>query len=161
MVPRMGLGSTSRNWNYDWVDALDVEDMLDVCELTIRASLQRKESRGYFFREDYPLIDNGNWLKHTVATRVGDDIRFEYTPAAQKFATGKRDGRFPDRGLLGPWAPPHTSRRGSFATTRRPMRPRATTPSRCPSSRGCACSTFSNTPSKTAASGWAFAISAA
>lgn len=86
MVPRMGLGSISRNWNYDWVDALDVEDMLDVCELTIRASLQRRESRGYFFREDYPLIDNGNWLKHTVATRAGNDIRFEYTPAAQKFA---------------------------------------------------------------------------
>ena len=72
MLPRMGLGSVSRNWNYDWVDALDAEDMLDVCELTIRASMQRKESRGYFFREDYPRIDNRNWLKHTVATRVGN-----------------------------------------------------------------------------------------
>jgi succinate dehydrogenase/fumarate reductase flavoprotein subunit len=85
MLPRMGLGSASRNWNYDWVDALDVEDMLDVCELTIRASMQRKESRGYFFREDYPYIDNKNWLKHVVATRVGTDIRFEFTSAAQKF----------------------------------------------------------------------------
>lgn len=85
-LPRMGLGSTSRNWNYDWVEALDAEDMLDVCELTIRASMQRKESRGYFFREDYPYIDNKNWLTHTVATRVGNDVRFEHTPAAQKVA---------------------------------------------------------------------------
>lgn len=85
-LPRMGLGSISRNWNYDWVEAVDAEDMLEVCELTIRASMQRKESRGYFFREDYPYIDNRNWLKHTVATRAGDGVRFEYTPAAQKFA---------------------------------------------------------------------------
>ena len=85
MLPRMGLGSASRNWNYDWVDALDVEDMLDVCELTIRASMQRKESRGYFFREDYPFIDNKNWLKHVVATRVGKEIYFDFTPAVQKF----------------------------------------------------------------------------
>jgi len=86
LVPRMGLGSVSLNWNYDLVDALDVEDMLDVCELTIRASMQRKESRGYFFREDYPYIDNKHWLKHVVATRTGDGIAFEFTPAAQKFA---------------------------------------------------------------------------
>lgn len=86
LVPRMALGSSSLNWNYDLVDALDVEDMLDVCELTIRASMQRKESRGYFFREDYPYIDNKHWLKHVVATRTDDDIAFEFTPAVQKFA---------------------------------------------------------------------------
>ena len=86
MLPRMGLASTSRTWNYDWIDALDAEDMIDVCDLTIRASLQRKESRGYFFREDYPMIDNANWLKHTVAIRDGAGVRFEFTPAVQKFA---------------------------------------------------------------------------
>ncbi|HUP96107.1 MAG TPA: FAD-binding protein, partial [Burkholderiales bacterium] len=85
MLPRMGLGSTSRNWNYDWVEAMDAEDMLDVCELTIRMSLQRKESRGYFFREDYPYIDNKNWLTHTVAARVGNEVTFEHTSAAQKY----------------------------------------------------------------------------
>ena len=86
LLPRMGLGTVSRNWNYDWVDALDVEDMLDVCELTIQASMQRQESRGYFFREDFPRIDNKNWLKHTVAKRVGGEVRFEFTPAARMFA---------------------------------------------------------------------------
>jgi len=85
MLPRMGLGSLSRNWNYDWVEALDAEDMLDVCELTIRASMQRKESRGYFFREDYPRIDNANWLKHTVAWREDGEARFAFTPAGQMF----------------------------------------------------------------------------
>ena len=77
--------STTRNWNYDWVEALDAEDMLDVCELTIRMSMQRKESRGYFFREDYPRIDNTNWLKHTVARREGNEVRFAFTPAGEMF----------------------------------------------------------------------------
>jgi succinate dehydrogenase / fumarate reductase, flavoprotein subunit len=85
LLPAMGLGSTSRTWNYDWVEALDAEDMLDVCELTIRMSMQRKESRGYFFREDYPHIDNRNWLKHTVARRADDGVAFEFTPAAPIF----------------------------------------------------------------------------
>jgi succinate dehydrogenase/fumarate reductase flavoprotein subunit len=85
LVPAMGLGSTSRNWNYDWAEALDAEDMLDVCELTIRMSLQRKESRGYFFREDYPYIDNREWLRHTVARRADGGVEFEFTPAAPTF----------------------------------------------------------------------------
>jgi succinate dehydrogenase / fumarate reductase flavoprotein subunit len=85
LLPRMGLGSVSRTWNYDWVEALDAEDMLDVCELTIRASMQREESRGYFFREDYPYIDNEDWLKHVVARRRDDDVEFEFTPAAPVF----------------------------------------------------------------------------
>lgn len=84
-VPRMGLASTSRTWNYDWVDALDVEDMLDICELTIRASLARQESRGYFFREDFPYTDNLNWLVHTVARREGNDIRIDHVSAAQDY----------------------------------------------------------------------------
>src|SRR6185436_7877582 len=32
LLPRMGLGSTTHAWNYDWVEAIDAEDMLDVCE---------------------------------------------------------------------------------------------------------------------------------
>jgi succinate dehydrogenase/fumarate reductase flavoprotein subunit len=85
MVPRMGLPSVSRTWNYDWVDAVDVEDMLDICELTIRASLLREESRGYFFREDFPYTDNRNWLVHTVAVREGGAARISHVSAAQEY----------------------------------------------------------------------------
>jgi succinate dehydrogenase/fumarate reductase flavoprotein subunit len=85
LLPAMGLGSTSRNWNYDWAEALDAEDMLDMCELTIRMSMERKESRGYFFREDYPYIDNRRWLRHTVARRAASGVEFEFTPAAPVF----------------------------------------------------------------------------
>jgi succinate dehydrogenase/fumarate reductase flavoprotein subunit len=84
LVPRMGLESVSRNWNYDWVDALDVEDMLDICDVSIRSAIERKESRGPFYREDYPRIDNKNWLKHTVVSRVDGKIDIQSAPVDAK-----------------------------------------------------------------------------
>jgi len=91
LVPRMGLETISRNWNYDWVDALDVDDMLDICDVSIRSAIQRKESRGPFFREDYPFIDNKNCLKHTVITRLENDIRIEHVPVELKYIRPKTE----------------------------------------------------------------------
>jgi succinate dehydrogenase/fumarate reductase flavoprotein subunit len=71
----MGLTSDTKNWNYELIDALDVFDMLDVDEITIKSSLARKESRGPFYREDYPRIDNINFLKYSIIRREdGDDV---------------------------------------------------------------------------------------
>ena len=39
-----------RSANYEWLDAIDVVNMIDACELIIHSSLERKESRGPFFR---------------------------------------------------------------------------------------------------------------
>lgn len=39
----MGLEMLSKKWNYGWVDALDAEDMLDICEVTIRCAMERRE----------------------------------------------------------------------------------------------------------------------
>jgi succinate dehydrogenase/fumarate reductase flavoprotein subunit len=59
--------------------------MLDICELAIHSSLARKESRGPFFREDYPYIDNANFLKHTVLTPSSNGPRIEYAPVQTKY----------------------------------------------------------------------------
>ena len=91
LVPRMGLESVSRTWNYDWVDALDVEDMLDICEVTIHAARERHESRGAFFREDFPDIDNKNWLKHTVVSRGDGGVRIEHVPVELKYIRPKNE----------------------------------------------------------------------
>lgn len=37
--------------------------MVLCAEMFDRASLLRKESRGWFQREDYPDVDNRDWLK--------------------------------------------------------------------------------------------------
>ena len=46
--------------NYEWLDAIDVVNMVDACELIVHSSLERKESRGPFFRKDFPDTDNAN-----------------------------------------------------------------------------------------------------
>ncbi|MBI4292618.1 MAG: FAD-binding protein [Betaproteobacteria bacterium] len=91
LVPRMGLESVSKTWNYDWVDALDVEDMLDICEVIIHSAKERQESRGPFFREDFPFIDNKNWLKHTVVTRLENGHRMEHVPVELKYIRPKNE----------------------------------------------------------------------
>ena len=41
----------------------EAEAMVLTAEMQLRASQLRKESRGWFLREDYPETDNKNWLK--------------------------------------------------------------------------------------------------
>ena len=44
--------------------AMEVMSLMDIGEMLITSSLERKESRGLeFFRADYPDVDNENWLK--------------------------------------------------------------------------------------------------
>ena len=51
--------------------------MLDVVELTIISSLNRKESRGPFYRPEYPYTDNVNWHGQNILYRGADgEIQF-------------------------------------------------------------------------------------
>jgi succinate dehydrogenase/fumarate reductase flavoprotein subunit len=80
MVPRLTLQGTSRSWNTGWMDALDVGSMLDACEATVRSGLNRKESRGPFYREDYPYVDNENWMCRNIVSRVSGEWRSRVEP---------------------------------------------------------------------------------
>jgi succinate dehydrogenase / fumarate reductase flavoprotein subunit len=44
----------NREYNNGWHTALDLANLLTVSEAITRAALERKESRGGHFREDYP-----------------------------------------------------------------------------------------------------------
>jgi succinate dehydrogenase/fumarate reductase flavoprotein subunit len=81
VTPRMGLRNRSRNENLSWVDAVDVFNMLDTCEVTICSALNRKESRGPFYRTDYPDTDNENWLAKNIAFKGADGgVHFRSEP---------------------------------------------------------------------------------
>jgi succinate dehydrogenase/fumarate reductase flavoprotein subunit len=43
--------------------AIEAANMVTCGELFLRSAITRKESRGSHLREDYPAIDNENWLK--------------------------------------------------------------------------------------------------
>jgi succinate dehydrogenase / fumarate reductase flavoprotein subunit len=80
VAPSMALPSATHRFNYDWVDALDVWSMLDAAVLTIQASLLREESRGPFFRADFPEQDNERWLQYIIASRVDGELRIRTEP---------------------------------------------------------------------------------
>ena len=43
-----------REYNAGWHTAIDLQNLIVVSEMIARAALERKESRGAQFREDYP-----------------------------------------------------------------------------------------------------------
>ncbi|HKE29715.1 MAG TPA: fumarate reductase/succinate dehydrogenase flavoprotein subunit [Bryobacteraceae bacterium] len=57
-----------RQYNNGWHTAMDLSNLVDVCEAITRAALLRKESRGAQFREDFP-DKNPDWGKHNIAVR--------------------------------------------------------------------------------------------
>lgn len=52
----------------------EAESMALCAEMFYRASLARKESRGWFIREDYPETDNTNWLKWIILQEQNGDM---------------------------------------------------------------------------------------
>ena len=52
----------------------EAEAMVTCCEMQLRASTMRKESRGWFLREDYPLMDNKDWLKWIIVKNVDGEM---------------------------------------------------------------------------------------
>ena len=76
------------------VAAHDARNMALSAELFYRTALTRKESRGWFIREDYPERDDAEWLKWVCAKPEGDDMRiwtedvpvadYQYQPTAER-----------------------------------------------------------------------------
>ena len=66
----------NREYNPGWHTALDLENLLTVSEAVARAAIERKESRGAHFREDYPAKDTA-WGKTTLVLRKGKDGEME------------------------------------------------------------------------------------
>jgi succinate dehydrogenase / fumarate reductase, flavoprotein subunit len=53
---------------------VDAQSMALCAEIFFRSSLMRKETRGFHYREDYPDMDNDNWLKWVVVKEVAGDM---------------------------------------------------------------------------------------
>jgi len=58
--------------------ANECRSMVLAAEMFYRACLARKESRGWFIREDYPNRDDRNMLKWVVLRKVGDQMSVSY-----------------------------------------------------------------------------------
>jgi succinate dehydrogenase / fumarate reductase flavoprotein subunit len=62
----------NREFNPGWHTALDLKNLLTVSEAITRAALERKESRGAQFREDYPDKDESFAKVNTMISKATD-----------------------------------------------------------------------------------------
>lgn len=78
---RVGVSDKGSVYNTDLMEAVELGFLLDCADTLVAAARDRTESRGAHFREDHPLRDDANWLKHSLAYRQDDgSIRLDYKP---------------------------------------------------------------------------------
>ena len=77
---RAPVADKSRIYNSNLIHALELENLLDLAEVTVAGALAREESRGAHARRDFATRDDENWLKHTLAFHTPDGPRFEHKP---------------------------------------------------------------------------------
>jgi len=72
-----------REFNPGWHTALDLKNLLTVSEAITRAAIERKESRGAQFREDYPNKEERFAKVNTMISKIDDSsmrVRLEPLP---------------------------------------------------------------------------------
>ena len=78
---RIAIGDKGSVYNTDLMEAVEVGFLLDCAAALVTAAQARDESRGAHYREDHPLRDDANWLKHSLAYLQGDgSIRLDTKP---------------------------------------------------------------------------------
>jgi succinate dehydrogenase / fumarate reductase flavoprotein subunit len=78
---RVAISDKGALYNTDLMETVELGYLLDCAEALVVSARARTESRGGHYRDDHPLRDDANWLKHTLAYR-GDDgsIRLDFKP---------------------------------------------------------------------------------
>jgi succinate dehydrogenase flavoprotein subunit len=70
---RLELHDKTNVYNTDLLQALELGSMLDCAEAVTQSALARRESRGAHQRLDHPERDDGEFLRHSLATYGGAD----------------------------------------------------------------------------------------
>ncbi len=77
-----GIDDHSRVFNTARMEALELENLMDIAVATVTSALARTESRGAHSRIDYPDRDDQRWLKHSLYH--GADGSMDYKPVRMK-----------------------------------------------------------------------------
>lgn len=60
---------------HELVKANEAKNYLLLCRSAFASALERKESRGFHFREDFPERNDGEWLKWVILRLEGDNLK--------------------------------------------------------------------------------------
>jgi succinate dehydrogenase/fumarate reductase flavoprotein subunit len=79
-LPSIASKVKARHFNQEWIECLQVENMLTTLLTIARSAALREESRGAHFRRDFPQTDNTNWLRNIVTVLKGEELAISTTP---------------------------------------------------------------------------------
>jgi succinate dehydrogenase / fumarate reductase flavoprotein subunit len=75
-VADIHLKDKSQVFNTARVEALEVENLIEVAKATMVSAAARQESRGAHSHRDFPERDDVNWLKHTLWYSEGNRLAY-------------------------------------------------------------------------------------
>ena len=85
----VSISDRGQRYNTDLLEAVELGFLLDLAEVLVASAAARTESRGGHFREDFPVRDDVNFMRHTMAYRVAAEadlaptrVRLDYKPVA-------------------------------------------------------------------------------
>ena len=81
-LPDARLTDQSKVFNTARIEALELENLIDVGFSIAVSARARQESRGAHSRPDYPTRDDVNWMKHSLYFK--EDDRLDYKPVRTK-----------------------------------------------------------------------------
>ncbi|OKH27053.1 succinate dehydrogenase/fumarate reductase flavoprotein subunit [Chroogloeocystis siderophila] len=78
--PDIYLDDKSTCWNTEIIEALELQSLFVVGQVILASALNRQESRGAHYREDYSDRNDTEFLKHTMAYYSPAGIDLQYRP---------------------------------------------------------------------------------
>ena len=81
-MPDVRITDHSQVFNTARIEALELENLMDVAIATIMSAQQRQESRGAHSRIDFPERDDVNWLRHSLYHKTSNTV--DYKPVRMK-----------------------------------------------------------------------------
>jgi len=76
-LPRQIVTNPTQTFNNEWKEAIENYNLLDSAELMVEATLLRTETRGQYYRPEYPERDDENWKCMLVASLKDGKTVFE------------------------------------------------------------------------------------